>query len=128
MRLLVDTHVLLWAVDSPEKLSAAARGALLAEDNAVSVSMASLWEVAIKLSLGRITLAPDWFAMIEAGRVRIGARWLSVEAVHCREAAVLPWHHRDPFDRLLVAQAMCEDMTLVSRDRVLADYPAPVLW
>ena len=128
MRLLVDTHVLLWAIDSPEKLSAAARGALLAEDNAVSVSTASLWEVAIKLSLGRITLDPDWFARIEAGRVRIGARWLSVEASHCREVAVLPWHHRDPFDRLLVAQAMYEDMTLVSRDRVLADYPAPVLW
>ena len=128
MRLLVDTHVLLWAIDSPEKLSAAARGALLAEDNAVSVSTASLWEIAIKLSLGRIALAPDWFAMIETGRVRIGARWLSVEASHCREVAVLPWHHRDPFDRLLVAQAMYEDMTLVSRDRVLADYPAPVLW
>ena len=128
MRLLVDTHVLLWAIDSPEKLSVAARGALLAEDNAVSVSTASLWEIAIKLSLGRITLDPDWFAMIEAGRVRIGARWLSVEASHCREVAVLPWHHRDPFDRLLVAQAMYEDMTLVSRDRVLADYPAPVLW
>ena len=128
MRLLVDTHVLLWAIDSPEKLSAAARGALLAEDNAVSVSTASLWEIAIKLSLGRIALATDWFAMIETGRVRIGARWLSVEAAHCREVAVLPWHHRDPFDRLLVAQAMCEDMSLVSRDRVLADYPAPVLW
>ena len=128
MRLLVDTHVLLWAIDSPEKLSAAARGALLAEDNAVSVSTASLWEIAIKLSLGRIALDLDWFAMIEAGRVRIGARWLSVEASHCREVAVLPWHHRDPFDRLLVAQAMYEDMTLVSRDRVLVDYPAPVLW
>ena len=101
---------------------------MLAEDNAVSVSTASLWEVAIKLSLGRIELAPDWFAMVEAGRARIGARWLTVEAAHCRQVAVLPWHHQDPFDRLLVAQAMCEDMTLISRDRVLAGYPAPVLW
>lgn len=128
MRLLTDTHVLLWAIDSPEKLSAAARDALLAVDNAVSVSTASLWEIAIKLSLGRIELAPDWFAMVEAGRARIGARWLTVEAVHCRQVAVLPWHHRDPFDRLLVAQAICGDMTLISRDRVLAGYPAPVLW
>ena len=128
MRLLTDTHALLWAIDSPEKLSAAARDALLAADNAVSVSTASLWEIAIKLSLGRIELASDWFAMVEAGRARIGARWLTVEAVHCRQVAVLPWHHRDPFDRLLVAQAVCEDMTLISRDRVLAGYPAPVLW
>ena len=57
-----------------------------------------------------------------------GARWLAVEAAHCREVAVLPWHHRDPFDRLLVAQEMCEDMTLISRDRVLTGYPTPVLW
>lgn len=89
MRLLTDTHVLLWAIDSPEKLSAAARDALLAVDNAVSVSTASLWEIAIKLSLGRIELAPDWFAMVEAGRARIEARWLTVEAVHCRQVAVL---------------------------------------
>ena len=128
MRLLADTHVLLWAIDSPEKLSAAARSALLAGDNAVSVSTASLWEIAIKLSLGRIELDPDWFTRVEAGRVHIGARWLTVEAVHCRQVAVLPWRHRDPFDRLLVAQAMCEDMTLISRDRILTDYPAPVLW
>ena len=128
MRLLLDTHALLWAVGAPERLTEDARAALLARENAVSLSIASLWEIAIKVSLGRLELSSDWLALIEENRSRIGARWLTIESSHCAQVAALPWHHRDPFDRLLVAQAMCEDMTLVSKDRILGDYPVRVLW
>ena len=104
------------------------RAALLADHNEISLSIASLWEVAIKVSLQRLELSPDWRASIDNGRARMGARWLAVESNHCVQVAQLPWHHRDPFDRMLIAQAMCEGMTLISRDRAFADYSAPVWW
>lgn len=128
MRFLADTQVLLWAIDAPDKLSDAAREALLDEDNTVSISVVSLWEIAIKVSIGRLELAPDWRTIIEDGRKALGARWLALETSHCEQVASLPWHHRDPFDRMLAAQAMCEGLALISSDRVLADYPPPVLW
>jgi len=88
----------------------------------------SLWEIAIKVSIGRLQLAPDWLNMIEDGRRALGALWLRLETAHCERVASLSWHHRDPFDRMLAAQAVCEGLTLISRDRVLAAYPTPVLW
>ena len=128
MRLLLDTHALLWAVGAPDRLSGLVRAALLDDDNEVSLSIASLWEIAIKVSLRRLELSPDWRSLIDNGRARMGARWLPVEPGHCAQVAQLPWHHRDPFDRMLVAQAMCEDMTLISKDRAVADYSVRVLW
>lgn len=128
MRLLVDTHVLLWAVGAPDRLSNDAREALIDEENAVSISVVSLWEIAIKISIGRLQLAPDWLNMIEDGRKALSAHWLQLETAHCERVASLTWHHRDPFDRMLAAQAVCEGFTLISRDRVLAAYPAPILW
>ena len=128
MRLLADTHVLLWAIDAPDRLSGAAREALLDEDNTVSVSVVSLWEIAIKISIGRLELAPDWPAAIEDGRKILRARWLALDTTHCEQVASLPWHHRDPFDRMLAVQAMSEGLTLISKDHILAEYPAPVLW
>lgn len=128
MHLLLDTHALLWAFGAPERFSEPVRAALLADRNEVSLSIASLWEVAFKVSLGRLELSPDWRASIDKGRARIGAGWLAVESNHCAQVAQLPWRHRDPFDRMLIAQAMCEGMTLISKDRAFADYSAPVLW
>ncbi len=128
MRLLADTHVLLWAIDAPDRLSEPARRALIDDNNVISFSVVSLWEIAIKISLGRLELATDWLAMIEDGRNALGAHWLQLETAHCERVASLSWHHRDPFDRMLAAQAACEGSTLISRDRVLAAYPAPVLW
>lgn len=128
MRLLLDTHALLWSVGAPEQLGDAGRDALLSDDNEIVLSTASLWEIAIKLSLGRIELSPDWLAVIEQGRRSLGARWLAVEPAHCAQVAMLTFHHRDPFDRMLVAQAMCDGLTLVSKDSALAAYPISVMW
>lgn len=128
MRLLIDTHVMLWAVGAPERLSDAAREALSTAGHEVAIGTASLWEIAIKVSRGRLDLAADWQAAIERGRKHMGARWLAIEPTHCGRVATLPWHHRDPFDRMLIAQALCENMVLISKDSAFAEYPVQVLW
>ena len=128
MRLLIDTHVMLWAVGAPERLSDAAREALSTAGHEVAIGTASLWEIAIKVSRGRLELATDWQAAIERGRKHMGARWLAIEPAHCVRVATLAWHHRDPFDRMLIAQALCENMILISKDSTFAEYPVEVLW
>ena len=128
MRLLTGTHVLLWAVGALERLSDAAREALSTAGHEVAIGTASLWEIAIKVSRGRLDLAADWQAAIERSRKHMGARWLAIEPAHYGRVATLPWNHRDPFDRMLIAQALCEYMFLISKDSVLAEYPVEVLW
>lgn len=121
-RLLLDTHTFLWWRSDPDRLSAAARKAI-AEAELVFVSAASAWEAAIKVSIGRLSL-PD---TIEAGVEASGFEKLVVTFAHAERVATLPLHHRDPFDRILVAQALVEDLTLVSSDGQLAAYDVPLL-
>ncbi|MCY4571228.1 MAG: type II toxin-antitoxin system VapC family toxin [Gemmatimonadetes bacterium] len=128
MIVLADTHALLWAIDTPEKLSGRARETLTDPRNHIWLSTVSLWEIAIKMSAGRIALGAEWRDLIESGRRALRARWLLVEPWHCHEVADLPWHHRDPFDRMLIAQAISEDMTLLTRDRAIGQYEVDVLW
>ena len=128
MKLLADTHTMLWAIASPNRLSDHAREILVSTDNNVAFSTVSLWEIAIKVSLGRLELDPAWRDVIEAGRKHLRAHWLLLEPQHCGLVATLPWRHRDPFDRMLVAQAISEGMALLSKDRVLNEYAVDVLW
>ncbi len=128
MRLLLDTHVLLWAVAAPERLSPAARQAILDPESELLVSIASLWEIAIKQSIGRLALSADWPSALDRERAALGARWLPIRAAHCLGVASLPFHHRDPFDRMLIAQALAEDLSLVSADQHLRAYPREVIW
>ena len=128
MNLLVDTHTLLWAIDSPEKLSKRGRDLLGDPRNRVSCSTVSLWEIAIKMSIGRLALEPDWRSVIESARMALRARWLFLQPRHCHLVAELPWHHRDPFDRMLIAQAISERITLLTRDSVFCRYRVDSLW
>jgi PIN domain nuclease of toxin-antitoxin system len=121
MSLLLDTHVLIWW-DEGRKLSAEARRAIKDAD-AVYVSAASAWEVAIKIGLGR--LRPS--RTVEQAAQESGFLELPITFRHAERVAALPAHHRDPFDRLLVAQAEIEDLTLVTRDPVFARYEVDVL-
>lgn len=123
MRLLLDTHVFLWWRANDRRLGAAVRAAV-AEADLVFVSAATAWEAAIKASLGRLRY-PD---TIEAGVDASGFEKLPISLVHAERAGRLPPHHADPFDRMLVAQAQSEDLTLVTRDPSLASYEVKLLW
>lgn len=124
LRLLVDTHAFIWAAAAPERLSQQAALALRDPDNDVLVSAVSGWEIAIKRSLGRLRFPdPDseMLAMLHMGE-------LPVTFHHTAELATLERHHRDPFDRMLIAQALGEDLKLVSADRVFHDYDVALIW
>jgi PIN domain nuclease of toxin-antitoxin system len=122
MRLLLDTHVLLWWL-ADEPLAPAAAEAIAEPANDVWVSAASIWEIAIKRAAGRLTFDADPVDASEAA----GFALLPIGPRHAVDAAALPEHHRDPFDRMLVAQARMEQMTLVSRDTSVQAYEVTVL-
>ncbi len=123
MRLLLDTHVLLWwSTDSP-RLAEGARDAIRSAGR-VAVSAASAWEAAIKAGMGKLTLDVPFERVAEVN----GFDKLPITLAHAAAVATLPEHHRDPFDRMLVAQARSEGLTLVTHDRAIEPYGIPILW
>ena len=123
--LLVDTNVIVWLLlGDRSRVSEAARLALEDERNRVAVSAATVWEIAIKRSVGKLTIADGWGRAL----ARLGFDSLPVTAIHAEAVEQLPWHHRDPFDRLLVAQARAEGLGLVSADFRLAAYGVDLVW
>lgn len=128
MRLLLDTHTFLWFITADPKLSPAAERAIRDGSSQPLLSMASVWEIAIKVGTGRLPIpAPLKTFIPEQLRAnRIGV--LPIELRHTFEVAQLPLHHRDPFDRLLIAQAISEDVPLVSADSAFDAYPIQRLW
>ena len=128
MKLLLDTHTLLWFITGDSKLSLAAR--LLIDDlaNDKFVSVVSLWEIAIKYGLGRLILS-DKFEVLFPNQLTInGFEQLAIENAHLYEFVKLPRHHNDPFDRLIIAQAIAEKMSVVSIDTAFDDYSVNRLW
>jgi PIN domain nuclease of toxin-antitoxin system len=122
LNLLLDTHVVLWWRADAERIAPPAREAIASAD-AVFVSVASAWEIAIKQSMGKVRL-PETFAR---GVERSGFARLMITFEHAAATATLPRHHRDPFDRMLVAQAIAEGLKLVTADRLFAKYDVDVL-
>jgi PIN domain nuclease of toxin-antitoxin system len=124
MRVLVDTHIVLWWLIDSRKLPEDAERIIKDKDNAIFVSAASIWEIAIKATLGQIEVDP--FA-IEAAIEPSGFVELPITGKHAAQLSKLPLHHRDPFDRILVAQSLLEPMRLLTGDQVLAQYGEMVL-
>lgn len=118
MNLLLDTHVVLWALNTPDRLDRHARDAISDSGNRVVVSAASAWEISIKRGLGKLRFDADLAAVVLA----TGFEALAIGFEHARTAGELPLHHRDPFDRMLVAQAQLEDLTVVTVDPVFERY------
>lgn len=124
MRLLLDTHTLIWALGEPDKLSTGSRKALRTPDTTVATSIACLWEIAIKHGLGRFDTPP---AVVAAGADEAGIDVLPLSVSAIVAVATLPHHHRDPFDRMVVAQALVGGWTVVTRDRQMERYGVSVL-
>lgn len=127
MKLLLDTHTFLWFFDTPEKLSPVVHDALSDPANACFLSVVSVWEIQIKTRLGKLSLSQS---VEDAIRLAVddGLQILPAELSHVFGLAGLPEHHNDPFDRLLIAQALFEHLTLVTRDAKIREYPVPLLW
>lgn len=128
MKLLLDTHTFLWFIMGSLNLSANARTLIEDGTNEKFFSVASLWEMAIKLSIGQLTLAAPFDVLIPQQLSLNGVELLNIKTDHVAVVATLPFHHRDPFDRLLIAQAMVEKMAIVSIDTAFDAYPITRLW
>ena len=124
---LIDTHSLLWAVDNSSKLSQTARSFVDDPTNSIIVSVASLWEIAIKNKLGKLPLKQPIDQLV-VGLARTDIRLLEVRIEHVVATYQLPDPHRDPFDRMLAAQAIAEGAVLVTDDPIFAHYPVTVVW
>lgn len=123
MRLLLDTHVLLWWLADDPSLGEEARAGISDPGSSVFVSAATVWEVSIKQTLGKLEVPTDLLSQIELNRFEP----LSMTASHAYAAGALPRHHDDPFDRMLVAQAMKEDLVLLTRDTRMSRYDIETL-
>jgi len=126
VRLLLDTHILLWYLEGHPNLLQAQRQQIEDRRNQVAVSAVSLWEMTLKISIGKLDLMDD-LATIEGILRQQGIRILPIQTAHLQRLLELPFHHRDPFDRLIIAQALAEEMTLVSDDAAFAAYPVSLL-
>jgi len=125
VKLLLDTHVLLWAAGEPDRLSTTTKALIEDPEHQLVFSAASLWEIAIKRGLGR----PDFIAdprLLRRGMLDNGYTELPITSEHALAVDTLPHLHRDPFDRILVAQATAEGMVLVTADPVVMSYPGPI--
>jgi PIN domain nuclease of toxin-antitoxin system len=127
VKLLLDTHALLWFATDDRRLGRRAAAAMEADDVELYISATSVWEMSIKASLGRLRLATSVEAYI-AEKLAEGYRMLPIEWTHAAAVEQLPWHHRDPFDRLLAAQAIVEQLKCVTRDRVFRKYGVETIW
>jgi PIN domain nuclease of toxin-antitoxin system len=128
MNYLLDTHTLLWIITDDKQLSRKVKKLFLDEKNEIFISMASLWEIAVKVSLGRLELGQSlsdfYFKHIIGNKIRL----LDIKLEHLEVLETLEFHHRDPFDRLIVCQAIIEKIPVFSNDRVFSRYPVNRIW
>lgn len=128
MRLLLDTHALVWYVDQDHLLNPAAHAAITDPANDLLLSAASIWEIAIKVGLNKLSLTLPYRTRIDTAIADLGAIVLPLTSEYADVQTRLPFHHRDPFDRLLVAQAQVENVSLVSTDPVFTQYGVVRVW
>jgi PIN domain nuclease of toxin-antitoxin system len=128
MRILLDTHSFLWFITANPKLSS--RSCAMVEDleNEVFLSIASLWEIAIKAALGKLELAKPFAELFPAQVILNQIELLAIDVGHLTTLTELPLRHRDPFDRLLISQAMTENLSVITKDSAFHEYPVRVIW
>lgn len=128
MNLLLDTHVFIWMDSDAERLSDTASALLQDEDNHLYLSLASVWEMQIKHQLGKLTFEKPLAEIIQDQIAQNGIQLLPITLPHILGLSDLPHHHRDPFDRLIISQALLEDYTLISHDEQFEKYEVNLIW
>ena len=128
MKLLIDSQSLIWYVDQDNLLSPIAHGAIADPANDLLLSAATIWEIAIKVGLKKLTLSLPYRVWMEQAIADLGLIILPITVETANVQSDLPWHHRDPFDRLIIAQAFVENVAIVSSDSIFDDYGVSRLW
>jgi PIN domain nuclease of toxin-antitoxin system len=128
MKYLIDTHVLLWLATDNPALSKKVKRIFLNEENEIYLSFASIWEMAIKMSLNKLTLKLPLKKFIEEHIVGNGIKLLEIKVNHLLEIEKLPFHHHDPFDRLIISQSIAESIPIITSDTNFDDYDIKVIW
>ena len=128
MRALLDGHALIWMANDPDRLGGQARETVLDVETSLYVSMATFWELAVKISLGKLSLDGLTLNHLKAYCIDNAISFLPIQYQHCLQVVELPFFHRDPFDRLLIGQARVEELSLISKDRLFKKYLVDVVW
>jgi len=128
MKILIDTHALLWLITDDKKLSENSKACFINPENELYFSMASFWEICIKVSIGKLTLSKNWEETIKQELAFNSVKLLAISTDHCVQVAKLPFFHRDPFDRLIIAQAITEELHVMSIDEHFSKYSIPLIW
>jgi PIN domain nuclease of toxin-antitoxin system len=128
VKILIDTHVFIWYIQNSERLPSSVATLINAGGNEILFSIASIWEMAIKQSTGKLNLGVPYIGFIEEQMRLNNIELLPISLNHIELVITLPFHHRDPFDRILIAQAIAEDILLISADSVFALYPVQRMW
>jgi PIN domain nuclease of toxin-antitoxin system len=127
MKLLLDTHTYIWFSEDNPELSSKVKQLIENPNNTSYISIASLWEMSIKISIGKLTIKRDFKAML-SDLANSGIEILPISFEHVLKSGFLPFHHRDPFDRMIIAQSMCENMKLLSADVIFDEYCGHRVW
>ena len=126
MRLLIDTHILIWHLEDDNQLPLAKSSVIADDDNEILISIASLWEIAIKMSLGKLKLSRTLAEIIEwIGHSTVSI--MGIEPYHTHQVSKLPFHHKDPFDRMIIAQAISESIGIMTLDPAFSKYGVDLL-
>ena len=128
MRVLLDTHTFIWFITGSDELSDKARGLIEDANNQRFLSVASLWEMSIKVSIGKLNLDFSFPDLVIQKVYGNAIDILSISPEHLEQLAKMPFHHKDPFDRLIIAQGLTENMPIITRDRAFASYQANLFW
>jgi PIN domain nuclease of toxin-antitoxin system len=128
MRALIDTSAFLWSISDSDKLSDNARQVIADLENELFISVASLWEIAIKTSLGKLELLLPFDRLIPEQLEQNAINVLPIEVHHLSRIIGLPFHHRDPFDRLIIAQSLAEQLPGITKDAAFSQYPTQLIW
>ncbi len=128
MRAVLDTSVFLWFISDSDRLSINARNYIADMENELILSVASLWEIAIKTSLGKLELLRSFDQLITTQLEENEVKVLPIELNHLSEVIKLPFHHRAPFDRIIIAQSMAEELPVITSDAAFQRYPISVIW